>query len=148
MSAETIDGKHAEGEKDALAQIGDSEDVCDFLEHRVLGPRVNRLVLVKRRCEGACPRLPHYSTGCLANQYGLAASLLDRLLGGLRELVGVDGDGGLDLSVIENFEQCTLLAEQAELDNLVEGELADVLGCGDFGDTVEAENLVLDAEDV
>src|SRR5277367_5926936 len=130
MSAETIDGKHAEGEKDALAQIGDFEDVCDFLEHRVLGPRVKRLVLVKRRCEGARPRLPDYSTGCLANQDGLAASLLDRFLGGLRELVGVDGDGGLDLSVIEHLEQGALLPEQAELDDLVEGALADVLGGG------------------
>ena len=100
MPAEAVYGQHAKREEDALAQIGDSEDVCDFLEHRVLEPRVKRWVLVKRRCEGARPRLPHYSTGYLANQDGLAASLLDRFLGGLRELVGVDGDGGLDLSVI------------------------------------------------
>jgi hypothetical protein len=40
VSAEAVDGQHAEREEDALAKVGDSEDVCDFLEHRVLIPRV------------------------------------------------------------------------------------------------------------
>jgi len=41
-----------------------------------------------------------------------------------------------------------LLAEEAKLDDLVEGEFADVLSGGDFGDAVEAEDLILNAEDV
>src|ERR1700733_1737316 len=42
VSAETIDGQHAKREEDTLAEVGNSEDVCDFLEHRVLVPRVKR----------------------------------------------------------------------------------------------------------
>ena len=61
----------------------------------------------------------------LADQDGLAASLLDRFLGGLGELVRVDGDGGLDLAVVEHLDQAVLLAQQAEGDDLVEGELGD-----------------------
>ena len=39
VPAEAIDGQHAKREEDALAEVGDFEDVCDFLEHRVLEPR-------------------------------------------------------------------------------------------------------------
>jgi hypothetical protein len=39
VRTETIDGQHAKREEYALAEIGDFEDVCDFLEHRVLIPR-------------------------------------------------------------------------------------------------------------
>src|ERR1700704_5678249 len=84
----------------------------------------------------------------LADEDGLAAGLLNRFLGGLRELVRVDGDRGLDLSIIENFDQAVLLAEEAKGDDLVQGELGDVFGGGDLGDAVETEDLVLDAEDV
>src|SRR5260370_26731152 len=84
----------------------------------------------------------------LADDDGLAAGLLDRFLGGVGELVRVDGDCGLDLSVVEYFDEAVLLAEQAKGDDLVEGELRDILGSGDFGDAVEAEDLVLDSEDV
>src|SRR6267154_4468411 len=84
----------------------------------------------------------------LADEDGLAAGLLDCFLGGLGELVGVDGDRGLDLSVIEDLDEAVLLAEQAKGDDLVEGELGDIFGRGDLGDAVETENLVLDAEDV
>ncbi len=35
-AAQTIDGQHAKREEDALAQIGDAEDVGEFLEHRYL----------------------------------------------------------------------------------------------------------------
>ena len=62
--------------------------------------------------------------------------------------MGVDGDCGLDLSVIEYFDKAVLLAEEAKGDDLIEGELRDVFGGGDLGDAVEAEDLVLDAEDV
>src|SRR5580692_1150697 len=102
---------------------------------------------MKWRCEGVCPRLPIYSKSCLADQDGFAASLLDRFLGSLRELVRVDGDRDLDLSVIENLDEAVLLAEQTEGDDLVEGELGDVLASGDLGDANEAEDLILDAED-
>ena len=37
VRSETIDGQHAKREEDALAEVGDAEDVCEFLEHRVLG---------------------------------------------------------------------------------------------------------------
>src|SRR5258705_8517683 len=84
----------------------------------------------------------------LADEDGLAAGLLDRFLGGLGELVRVEVDRGLDLSVIEYFDESVLLAEEAEGDDLVQGEFGDVFGCGDLGDAIEAENLVLDAEDV
>jgi hypothetical protein len=62
--------------------------------------------------------------------------------------VGVNGDCGLDLSVVEDLDEAVLLAEQAKRDDLVEGELSDIFGSGDLGDAVEAENLVLNAEDV
>jgi hypothetical protein len=39
VAAKTIDGEHAKREKNALAEVGDFEDVLDFLEHRVLIPR-------------------------------------------------------------------------------------------------------------
>src|ERR1700730_3506621 len=84
----------------------------------------------------------------LADEDGLAAGLLNRFLGGLGELVRVDGDRGLDLSVIENLNEAILLAEQAKGDDLGEGELGDVFGGDDLGDAVEAENLILDTEDV
>src|SRR6202166_5140734 len=84
----------------------------------------------------------------LADEDGLAARLLDRFLSSLGELVRVDGDRGLDLSVIEDLDQAVLLAEEAKGDDLVEGELGDVFGGGDLGDTVEAEDLVLDSEDI
>ena len=106
------------------------------------------MVLMKRRCEGVCPRPPLYSKCSLADEDGLAAGLLDGFLGGLGELVGVDGDCGLDLSVIEDLDEAVLLAEEAKGDDLVQGELGDAFGGGDLGDAVEAENLVLDAEDV
>src|SRR5277367_5913873 len=81
---------------------------------------------VKRRCEGVCPRLPIYSKRCLANKDGLAAGLLDRFLGGLGELVRVDGDSGLDLPIIEDLDETVLLAEEAEGNDLVQGELGDI----------------------
>src|ERR1700688_4841767 len=84
----------------------------------------------------------------LADEDGLAAGLLDRFLSGLGELVRVDGDRGLDLSVIEDLDQAVLLAEEAKGDDFVEGELGDIFGGGNLGDAVEAEDLVLDAEDV
>ena len=64
------------------------------------------------------------------------------------ELVRVDGDGGLDLAVVEHLDQAALLAQQAERDDVLEGELGAGLGGDDLGDAVEAEDLVLDAEDV
>src|ERR1700737_3250486 len=103
---------------------------------------------MKRRCEGGRPRLPPYPKCSLPDAAGLAAGLLDRFLGGLGELVRVDGDRGLDLSVVENLDEAVLLAEQAKGDDLVESELGDVFGGGNFGDAVEAENLILDTEDI
>ncbi len=50
----------------------------------------------------------------LANQDGLAAGLFDSFLGGLGELMGVDGNRDLDLSVIEDLDEAILLAEEAE----------------------------------
>src|SRR5260370_41731719 len=84
----------------------------------------------------------------LTDEDSLAAGLLDRFLGSLGELVRVDGDCGLDLSVVQDLDEAVFLAEQAKGDDLVQGELGDVFGGGDLGDAVEAENLVLDAEDV
>ncbi len=63
------------------------------------------LVRVKRQCEGMCPRLPYKCKCRLADEDGFAASLLDGFLRGRGELVRVNGDGGLDLSVIEHLEE-------------------------------------------
>src|SRR5271156_5409075 len=60
----------------------------------------------------------------------------------------MNGDGGCELSVIEYLDEAVLLAEEAKGDDLVQGELGDLLGSGNLGDAVEAEDLVLDAEDV
>ena len=30
-----MNGKHGQGEEDALAEIGDAEDVGEFIEHRI-----------------------------------------------------------------------------------------------------------------
>src|ERR1700758_2190935 len=84
----------------------------------------------------------------LADEDGLAASLLDGFLGGLGELVGVNGDCGLDLPVVEDLDKAVFLTEQAKGDDLVQGELGDILCGGNLGEAVEAEDLVLDAEDV
>src|ERR1700679_1612304 len=94
------------------------------------------------------PSLAINSKCCLADKDGLAASLLDRFLSSLRELVSVNGDGGLDLSVIEHFDETVLLAEEPQVDDLVEGEFGHVLGSDDLSHAIEAEDGVLDAEDV
>src|SRR5258708_7554559 len=80
--------------------------------------------------------MPLYFKCFLGDEDGLAASLLDRFLGGLGELVGVDGDRGLDLSVIEDLDEAILLAEEAKGDDLVQGELRDIFCRGDLGDAV------------
>src|SRR5260370_27577215 len=92
--------------------------------------------------------MPLYSNPRLADEDGFAAGILDGFLGGLGELVRVDGDCGLDLSVIEDLDEAVLLAEETKGDDLVQGELGDIFGGGDLGDAVETEDLVLDAADV
>src|ERR1700679_1453594 len=97
---------------------------------------------------GHVPSLAINSKCCLADQDGLAAGLLDRFLSSLRELVSVNGDGCLDLSVIEHLDETVLLAKETQIDDLVEGELGHVLGSDYLGDAIEAEDGVLHPEDV
>src|SRR3984957_18285216 len=60
----------------------------------------------------------------------------------------MNGDGGCELSVVEDLYEAVFLAEEAKGDDLVQGELGDLLGSSNLGDAVEAEDLILDAEDV
>lgn len=60
---------------------------------------------------GTSPSLPEfYMLSSLADQNGLTAGLLDRLLGSLRKLMRMHRNGNLDLAVIQHLEQAILLA--------------------------------------
>src|SRR6266702_3595017 len=83
---------------------------------------------VKRTIGAGGIPTPIYGTtlggcGLAADEDGLAAGLLDGYFSGGGELVGVDGDGGGDLAVVEDLDEAVLLAEKAERDDLFEGEL-------------------------
>src|SRR5258708_6239850 len=97
---------------------------------------------------GLMPSTAIHSKCCLADQDGLAASLFDRFLSSLRELVRVNGHGRRDLSIIEDLDERALLAEKPQLDDLVEGEFSHILGSHNLGDPVKTEHLILHAENI
>jgi hypothetical protein len=76
------------------------------------------------------------------------AGLLDGLLRCLGELVRVNGNRPAQLAVVEHLDQSALLAQQAERNDLVEGELGARSSRQNLGDPVQAEHRVLHAEDV
>src|SRR5882757_11056204 len=84
----------------------------------------------------------------LTDQDSLAAGSLNRSLCSGRELVGVDGDGSLDLAVVEYLDQGALLAKKTKGDDVLKRELSTGSRCEDLSNAVQTKNLILNAEDV
>src|ERR1039457_1645710 len=84
----------------------------------------------------------------LTDQDGFAASLFNSFLRSFREFVRVDGDRSSDRAVVEHLDQAALLAQQAELNDLVQREFRIWSGREDLGDAVQTEDRVLDAKDI